>query len=136
MVNRRYMFDTNILSSLIKWPSNPLANRIAALNREEFCTSIVVACELKYGVAKKESQSLSSRVDQLLACIDILPLNTEVEDHYAEIRVALEKIGRPIGHNDLFIAAHARSLELIFITDNFNEFSRVPGLVVENWNRE
>jgi tRNA(fMet)-specific endonuclease VapC len=90
---------------------------------------------LKYGVVKKGSQSLSARLDQLLVCIDILPLTSEVEDHYADIRVALEKIGQPIGHNDLFIAAHARSSELIFITDNFSEFSRVPGLRVENWLR-
>lgn len=129
------MFDTNILSSLIKCPSSPMANKIMVLDRAEICTSVVVACELKYGVVKKGSQSLSARLDQLLACIDILPLTTEVEDHYADIRVALEKIGQPIGHNDLFIAAHARSLGLIFITDNFSEFSRVTGLKVENWLR-
>ena len=133
MVKRRYMFDTNILSSLIKRPSSPLANRITMLDRKEFCTSVVVACELRYGAAKKGFQSLNTRVDQLLACIDILPLTTEVEEHYAAIRVTLEKAGQPIGHNDLFIAAHARSLELVCITDNFSEFSRVPGLVVENW---
>jgi tRNA(fMet)-specific endonuclease VapC len=133
MVKRRYMLDTNILSALIKRTSSPLAERVSMLDSEEFCTSIVVACELRYGVVKKGSQSLTTRVNQLLACIDILPLNTEVEDHYAAIRVALEKVGPPIGHNDLFIAAHARSLDLIVVTDNVSEFSRVSGLAVENW---
>jgi tRNA(fMet)-specific endonuclease VapC len=50
-----------------------------------------------------------------------------------EVRVALEKIGQPIGHNDLLIAAHARALGLTLVTDNVREFSRVPGLLVENW---
>ena len=90
MVKRRYMFDTNILSSLIKRPSSPLANRITRPDRKEFCTSVVVACELRYGAAKKGFQSLNTSVDQLLACIDILPLTTDVEEHYAAIRVTLE----------------------------------------------
>lgn len=55
--------------------------------------------------------------------------------HYGEIRAALERIGRPIGHNDLFIAAHARSLGLTMVTDNVREFDRVPDLKVENWLR-
>jgi tRNA(fMet)-specific endonuclease VapC len=49
------------------------------------------------------------------------------------MRVALERIGQPIGHNDLFIAAHARALGLTLVTDNMREFSRVPSLAVENW---
>jgi len=132
-MRRRYMFDTNIISSIIKFPASPLANRMMSLNREEFCTSVVVACELRYGVVKKGSLALTKRVDQLLDCFDILPLTSEIEAHYAAIRVALERIGMPIGNNDLLIAAHARSLDLVFITDNFNEFSRVPDLRVENW---
>jgi len=135
MLKRRYMLDTNILSSLIKFPSAPLSHKIIALDREEFCTSIIVACELRYGALKKNSLSLNTKVEQLLACTDVLPLNSEIEGHYASIRVALEKIGRPIGSNDLLISAHARSLELVLITDNFSEFSRVPGLKVENWLR-
>jgi len=110
-----------------------LAQRIAALDRQAFCTSIIVACELRYGVLKKDSPRLTEKVDHLLTQVTVLPLDAQVEQHYAEIRVALEKVGQPIGHNDLLIAAHARALDLILVTDNVREFSRIPGLAVENW---
>ena len=65
--------------------------------------------------------------------MDILPLDYPVDEHYGDIRAHLNRTGHPIGWNDLFIAAHARSLGLILVTDNIREFSRVPGLSVENW---
>ncbi len=133
MAGPRYLLDTNVLSAVVKRPRSELARRIAAMNRGEYCTSIVVACELRYGVRKKGSQSLAAKVEQLLASIDVLPLEVEVDHHYAEMRVALEHIGQPIGHNDLFIAAHTRALGLTLVTDNIREFSRVPSLAVENW---
>lgn len=133
MVGRRYLFDTNMLSALIKQPMGSLARRMAALDRDHFCTSVVVACELRYGVHKKGSPGLAAKVDQLLSWVEVLPLEVRVDLHYAEIRVALEKMGQPIGHNDLLIAAHARALGLTLVTDSIGEFSRVPGLLVENW---
>jgi tRNA(fMet)-specific endonuclease VapC len=133
MAGRRYLFDTNILSALVKQPLCPLARRMAVLDRDHFCTSVVVACELRYGVHKKGSPSLAAKVDQLLSWVEVLPLDVQVDLHYAEIRVALEKMGQPIGHNDLLIAAHARALGLTLVTGNIGEFSRVPGLLVENW---
>jgi tRNA(fMet)-specific endonuclease VapC len=133
MAGPRRLLDTNVLSGVVKRPGSEPARRIAAMNRGEYCTSIVVACELRYGVRKKGSQGLAAKVEQLLASIDVLPLEAEVDQHYAEIRVALERSGQPIGHNDLLIAAHARALGLTLVTDNMREFSRVPGLAVENW---
>jgi tRNA(fMet)-specific endonuclease VapC len=133
MVGPRYLFDTNILSALIKQPTSPLARRMATMDRDLFCTSVVVACELRYGVNKKGSPSLAAKVDQLLSGVEVLPLDVQFDLHYAEVRVALEKMGQPIGHNDLLIAAHARALGLTLVTDNTSEFSRVPGLAVENW---
>lgn len=131
-----YLLDTNILSAVVKQPAGPLARRIAIMNREDYCTSLVVACELRYGVLKKGSPNLAAKVDQLLMRIDVLPLEGSVDLQYAEVRVALEKMGQPIGHNDLLIAAHARALGLTLVTDNVREFSRVPGLRVENWLAE
>jgi tRNA(fMet)-specific endonuclease VapC len=60
-------------------------------------------------------------------------MESPVEEHYADIRNTLERAGTSIGPNDLLIAAHARSLGLTLVTDNMREFSRVPGLPVENW---
>jgi len=82
------------------------------MDREDFCTSIVVACELRYSVLKRSSPSLAAKVDYLLAQVAVLPLDVQVDLHYAEVRVVLEKMGQPIGHNDLLIAAHARTLGL------------------------
>lgn len=133
MTERQYLFDTNILSDLIKRPSSPLADRVVSLERHAFCTSIVVACELRYGAVKRGSRTLTTRVNQLLSRIDVLPLEPEVDAHYAAIRVALERRGQPIGAHDLLIAAHARALGLTLVTANVREFSRVPNLTVENW---
>ncbi len=129
----RYLLDTNILSSLIRQPGGPVTSRIRAVGEAAVCTSIVAACELRYGAAKKGSRILAGRVDALLAVMDVLPLEAGVEREYARIRVHLEKQGTPIGSNDLLIAAHALAAGLILVTDNVREFSRVPRLRVENW---
>ena len=129
----RYLLDTNIVSAVIKEPGGALAKRLAAMQRSEFGISIVVACELRYGAARKGSARLNSQLESVLEGIDILPFEEQADQHYGEIRSELERIGRPIGYNDLLIAAHARFLEATLVTHNTGEFSRVPGLVVEDW---
>lgn len=133
MSAHRYLLDTNILSSLLKQPAGRVAQRIQAVGEDAISTSIIVACELRYGAAKKDSPALSARVEQLLSTIEVLPLDEGVDKHYGALRSALEKVGTPIGANDDLIAAQALSLALILVTDNWGEFSRVPGLAVENW---
>ena len=129
----RYLLDTNILSSLLKQPSGMVASRIRSVGEDAICTSIVVACELRYGAMKKGSSTLTDKVKHLLSALDVLPLDEDADEKYAELRTALEKAGTPIGANDYLIAAHALSLELTLVTNNVGEFSRVPGLRVENW---
>lgn len=129
----RYLLDTNILSNLLKQPAGVVARRIREVGEDAICTSILVACELRYGAAKKDSPILSNKVEQLLAAVEVVPLDEDVAAHYEALRTALERAGTPIGANDYLIAAHALSLSLILVTDNADEFSRVPGLTVENW---
>lgn len=133
MAARRYLLDTNILSDLLKHPAGAVREHITAVGEEAVCTSIVVACELRYGAAKKGSPVLSTRVDQLLSAIAVLSVDAGVDAAYGDIRAALEKAGTPIGANDNLIAAHAVAAGLTLVTDNVGEFSRVPGLIVENW---
>ena len=134
MVKLKYLLDTNILSDLIKQPQGYAAQKIASLrNADSCCTSVIVACELRYGALKKGSQTLTAKVDQLLETIEILPFGQNVEFHYARLRVALEHAGTPIGSNDLLIASQASALGLTIITGNVKEFSRIPDLAVENW---
>jgi tRNA(fMet)-specific endonuclease VapC len=107
--------------------------RLAAVGERAVATSIVVACELRFGVEKKGSTRLAARVAQLLAAIEILPLGRDVDRHYASIRMDLERRGQLIGAHDLLLAAHARSLGLCLVTDNVHELGRVANLPVENW---
>jgi tRNA(fMet)-specific endonuclease VapC len=129
----RYILDTNVLSDLLRNPSGSVFQRVALVGEATICTSIVVACELRYGVAKKGSAQLSERVESLLESLEVLPLDKESDRRYAKIRLHLEQRGRPIGPNDLLIAAHALALDLTLVTANAEEFSRVPGLRIENW---
>jgi tRNA(fMet)-specific endonuclease VapC len=133
MSKPRYLLDTNILSDLIRHPAGPGARRIAEVGEETVCTSIIVACELRFGAEEKKSPVLSSRVEQVLANLDVLPLDGEADRHYARLRAHLEGRGTPIGPNDMLIAAHALVLGLTLVTDNENEFARVPELRIENW---
>ncbi len=133
----RYLLDTNILSEIIKNPTGPTARKATLPEIEPFCcTSLIVACELRYGACKKGSSVLSARIEQLLNVLPVLPLEEDASRQYAEIRTALERMGQPIGSNDLLIAAHALSLELVVVTANIAEFSRVPNLELENWLEE
>jgi tRNA(fMet)-specific endonuclease VapC len=127
------MLDTNTLSELIRSPRGALTERLAAIEPDEVCTSIVVACELRFGARRKGSDVLTRRVEQLLGTLNVLPLDPPADEHYADIRAALEQLGTPIGSHDLFIAAHARSRGLTLVTHNIREFTRVPDLNVEDW---
>ncbi|MDN5863154.1 MAG: type II toxin-antitoxin system VapC family toxin [Salinisphaera sp.] len=133
MSSIRYSLDTNIVSHLMRYPSGPVAEQIAAVGEARVAVSLVVVCELRYGVAKGGSQRLAQRLELVLGYLPQLPLESPVEAHYADIRATLERRGRPIGPNDTLIAAHARTLGLTMVTDNLTEFGRVPDLAVENW---
>lgn len=133
MAEATYLLDTNILSDLIKHPAGTVAQRIATVGEDTVCTSIVVACELRYGGTKKDSPALSEKIEQLLSVIDVLPLEVDADREYGMIRSSLEKSGTTIGANDMLIAAHALSQNLTLITGNTSEFSRINGLKLENW---
>jgi len=130
---RSYLLDTNVLSHLVRQPQGVVAARIAAIGEANVLSSIVVACELRYGAAKRGSKRLTRQVEAVLGAITILPLEADADRHYAAIRAALERKGTPIGAHDMLIAAHARAIDAVCVTDNVAEFKRVPALKVENW---
>lgn len=133
MADFRYLLDANILSDFIRNPGGRVKKRLVVVGEPMVCTSIVVACELRYGAMKKGSAKLAERVDEVLTSLEILPLDKDSDRHYAEIRTHLSRTGRSIDPNDLLIAAHTLALDLILVTANVDEFSRVPGLLIENW---
>jgi tRNA(fMet)-specific endonuclease VapC len=92
-----------------------------------------VAAELRYGCAKSGSTRLLKAVEDLLGEIDVLPFDVPADTEYGAIRAELEAVGKPIGSNDLLIAAHAYATGATIVTANANEFRRIRGLKVENW---
>lgn len=130
-----YLLDTNIVSDLVRHPQGRVAARIREVGEAQVCTSIVVAAELRYGAAKKGSSRLSAQLATILGVLEVLPLEFPVDVEYGRIRAGLEKTGRPIGGNDLLIAAQAVALKHTLVTDNEREFERIDGLACENWLR-
>ena len=96
--------------------------------------SVVVLGELEWGV-RRSTRVPENRasLQQWLAAVEVANMNDEVARRYGQLRADLDSIGRPIGPNDLWIAAHALVLGTPLITNNLAEFERVPGLVTETW---
>ena len=129
----RYLLDTNVVSDLVRNPRGRATEHIRGVGEVNVCTSIIVAAELRYGCAKRGSKRLLKAVEDLLAELDVLPFDIPSDAEYGAIRAELETAGRPIGGNDLLIAAHARAMGATVVTANADEFKRMRGLKVENW---
>lgn len=130
-----YLLDTNIGSEFARNPHGPVTRHIAAVGPDAICVSIITAPELRYGCAKKGSPKLLAQIEAILESVQVLALDVRADTKYGEIRAELEAAGRPIGPNDLFIAAHAYALRAVIVTANVAEFGRIRGLKVENWLR-
>ena len=128
-----YMLDTNIISHLLRNPKGKAAKQIARVGDDNICTSIIVAAELRYGCAKSGSSRLTEAIEDLLGEINILPFDVPADAEYGGIRAELEAGGKPIGSNDLLIAAHAQATGATIVTANTSEYKRIRGLKVENW---
>ncbi|MBM7050296.1 MULTISPECIES: type II toxin-antitoxin system VapC family toxin [Rhizobium] len=130
-----YLLDTNTLSRLSSDPHGQVSRKIAELGADDVMTSVIVAGEVEFGLEWKGSERLRLNMEAILQAISVMPLENSVYRHYGWLRADLKKKGTPIGPNDLWIAAHALALDAVLVTDNEDEFSRVPGLKVENWLR-
>jgi tRNA(fMet)-specific endonuclease VapC len=129
----RYLLDTNVVSDLIRNPQGRVAEHIRKVGEAQVCTSIIVAAELRYGATKKGSPRLTAQLEAVLGALDVLPFEAPADATYGLIRTRLEQAGRPIGGNDLLIAAQAIALGYAIVTDNEGEFARIDGLPRENW---
>jgi tRNA(fMet)-specific endonuclease VapC len=128
-----YKLDTNIISDLIRHPQGKAAKAIASAGEANICTSIIVAAELRYGSMKSGSSRLRKAVEDLLNELNVLPLDAPADAAYGAIRAELEAAGKPIGSNDIVIAAHALATGATIVTANAGEFKRIRGLKIENW---
>ena len=130
----RYPLDTNICIYIKNHRPAEMLARFSKLPPGKVAMSAITYGELCFG-AEKSSKTKESRqiLEHLIALIPVLPLDATASMHYGKIRQSLQASGKPIGNNDLWIAAHALAGKLILVTNNVAEFKRVPGLKVENW---
>lgn len=129
----RYMLDTNICSAVVKRRDTHVLQKFDA-EAGRMCISAITLSELLFGAEKKRNAALDAALRDFAACIGAVPYDEAAAAHYGQLRAELERMGSPLGANDLFIAAHARSLGLTLVT-NDAAFQRAPGLRMENWLR-
>jgi len=100
----------------------------------QMCISSITLGELVHGAEQStEPERNLADIERLIARLEVKPFDPQAAIHFGQIRAALAKIGRPVGPYDAMIAGHARALALVLVTNNENEFQRVPGLMRENW---
>ena len=128
-----YMLDTNICIHVMKTYPPAVRERFNAL-AEQLCISSVTLGELHYGAEKsaKRFDNLAA-IAQFAGRLEVLSFGDRAAAHYGQLRAELERAGTPCGPHDMQIGAHARSEGLILVTNNMREFTRMPGLRVENW---
>lgn len=129
-----HMLDTNMCIYVLKNHSDKLRHKFKAI--KNICISSITYGELCFGIEDGSSHLKEERWRQLDVFTQKLlidPLDENAGKHYGLIRSQLKKEGTPIENNDLLIAAHARSIDAVLVTNNVREFERVPNLVIENW---
>lgn len=127
-----YLLDTNIVSRLAREPQGPIAAALRVAGEDRVATSIIVAAELRFGVSKGASARLGERIEAILSRLVVHAFDEPADRRYGELRAHPERRGENIGGTDLLIAAHALALGATVVTDNAEDFRRVPELVVEN----
>ncbi len=129
-----YLLDTNICIYIMNKRPAKVIKRFKQYELGEIGLSTVTLSELKYGVAKSTNRKLNlQRLYEFINPLQILAYDEKASDAYGDIRHELEKFGQPIGPLDTLIAAHALSRDLVLVTNNDREFSRIEKLKVENW---
>ena len=130
----RYLLDTNICIYIVRHKPAEVRRRFERLKAGEAAISAVTFGELHYGAVRSQHpREAQVTLQELTSFLPVLPLPADAGLEYGRIRASLEKSGKPIGGNDLWIAAHATSAGLILVTNNEREFKRVASLTVENW---
>ncbi len=129
-----YMLDTNICIYAIKNKPPQVLDKLKINIDNELCISTITLAELELGVYKSNNiEKNKTALVQLLAILQIKDFDISASIEYGKICANLQKKGTPIGTMDMLIAAHAKSENLILVTNNVREFERVSNLKIENW---
>jgi tRNA(fMet)-specific endonuclease VapC len=130
----KYLLDTNVCIDYLNGRFPSVAERIQRSPPQDLVISSVVVAELRYGADRSANRQVNhQRLDILIAEIPCVDFDLAAASAYGRVRAELEAQGRPIGANDMLIAAHAVALDVVLVTDNLREFERVKGLDLESW---
>jgi len=131
---KRYMLDTDMCSYIIREHSESVRQRFQKLTMEQLCISVVTYAELIYGVERSSSRRVNRPIiEDFVRHLDVMDWDTDAADQYGVIRTELEAAGTPIGAMDMMIAAHAKSIKAVLVTNNQKHFTKVKGLKIDNW---
>ncbi len=129
----RYLLDTNVVIAAMKGDAAVVA-RLENTPLQDLVLSPLVLGELEFGAeTSAHSERNRVRLAELAVRLPLVAVDAETSRRYGRIRAELEQAGMPIGANDTWIVAQALALDATLVTDNNREFSRIPGLTVENW---
>jgi len=131
-----YLLDTNICIYIIKKKPAEVFEKFKNLTIGDVGISSITLAELQYGIEKSSNSDKNREaLEKFLTPIEIIDYDYDATVEYGKIRVELEKKGIPIGSLDMLIASHAKSLDVILVTNNVREFQRISGLRIENWTK-
>ena len=130
----RYLLDTNICIYIQRQKPGEVLARFQKLKPGDAAISVITWGELLYGAEKSQQRKKALQLlEEFKTFVPVLPMPENAGKTYRAIRAYLESKGKPIGNNDLWIAAYAKTAALTVVTNNEREFQRVPGLKVQNW---
>lgn len=132
-----YLLDTNACIRYLNGRSDPLRRQLEAHQPEEIVLCSVVKAELFFGAWRSQNpQHILEKQKQFTERFLSLSFDDRAAEIYGHIRADLAQKGTPIGPNDLLIAAIALAAEVTLVTHNLDEFSRIVGLSLEDWEVE
>lgn len=130
-----FLLDTGTCSYIMKRSHPKLLKKLSNVGIETLAISVVTEAEILYGIKLSSNPAaVQAAFDGFIKHVTVLEWGREAALHYADIRANLRQRGEPIGSNDLLIAAQARSLSAVLVTNNAREFKKVKGLKTENWS--
>lgn len=133
----KYMLDTNICIYAIKRKPQEVIKKVLSHSPKELCISSITYAELLHGVEKSQFPEKNRiALTLFLSAISILPFDKCAAESYGKVRADLERKGTPIGPMDTLIAGHAKSLDMVVVTNNVREFARVNDLKIEDWTKD
>ena len=132
----RYMLGTNTLTYVLnaRPQHQSVLDRFNQHDPRKLCLSSITLAKLRFGVEQSQRRdSTQVKLDRAIAALQVVPFEDRAARAYGSVRALLQAAGKPIGPLDTLIAAHALCQSLTLVTNHTGEFSRVPGLRIENW---